>query len=48
MFSSLNVTRVSGDERCQAKGESPKVEGLLPTGARDDNKKGAMICGVTS
>jgi hypothetical protein len=25
-----------------------KIEGLLPTGARDDNKKGAAIGGVTS
>jgi hypothetical protein len=39
---------VSGDERCYAKGESLKDEGYLPTGARDDNKKGAAICGVTS
>jgi hypothetical protein len=30
------------------KGNLQKIEGLLPTGARDDNKKGAAICGVTS
>jgi hypothetical protein len=30
------------------KGSLQKIEGLLPTGARDDNKKGAAICGVTS
>jgi hypothetical protein len=39
---------VSGDERCQAKGDLQKIEGLLPTGARDESKKGAAICGVTS
>jgi hypothetical protein len=25
-----------------------KIKGFLPTGARDENKKGAVICGVTS
>jgi hypothetical protein len=30
------------------KGSLQKIEGFLPTGARDDNKKGAAICGVTS
>jgi hypothetical protein len=25
-----------------------KIEGLLPAGACDDNKKGTAICGVTS
>jgi hypothetical protein len=25
-----------------------KIEGFLPTGARDDDKKCAAICGVTS
>jgi hypothetical protein len=30
------------------KGNLQKIEGLLPTGARDDNKKGAAIRGVTS
>jgi hypothetical protein len=25
-----------------------KIEGFLPTGTRDENKKGAAICGVTS
>jgi hypothetical protein len=30
------------------KGNLQKIEGLLPTGARDDNKKGVAICGVTS
>jgi hypothetical protein len=30
------------------KGSLQKIEGLLPTGARDDNKKGAAICGMTS
>jgi hypothetical protein len=29
------------------KGSLQKIEGLLPTGARDDNKKGAVICGMT-
>jgi hypothetical protein len=37
---------VSGDERCQAKGNLQKNEGSLPTGARDESKKGAAICGV--
>jgi hypothetical protein len=32
----------------RAKGGSPKTEGLLPTGARADNEKSAVICGVTS
>jgi hypothetical protein len=39
---------VSGDERFQAKGGPKKIEGFLPTGARDESKKGAAICGVTS
>jgi hypothetical protein len=39
---------VSGDERCQAKGNLQKNEGFLPTGARDESKKGAAIYGVTS
>jgi hypothetical protein len=30
------------------KGNLQKIEGFLPTGARDDNKKGVAICGVTS
>jgi hypothetical protein len=30
------------------KGNLQKIEDLLPTGARDDNKKDAAICGVTS
>jgi hypothetical protein len=30
------------------KGSLQKIEGLLPTGARDDYKKGAAICGMTS
>jgi hypothetical protein len=30
------------------KGSLQKIEGLLLTGAHDDNKKGAAICGVTS
>jgi hypothetical protein len=30
------------------KGNLQRIEGFLPTGARDDNKKGAAICGVTS
>jgi hypothetical protein len=30
------------------KGSLQKIEGLLPTGARDDNKKDAAICDVTS
>jgi hypothetical protein len=30
------------------KGNLQKIEGFLPTGARDDSKKGAVICGVTS
>jgi hypothetical protein len=30
------------------KGNIQKIEGLLPKGARDDNKKGTAICGVTS
>jgi hypothetical protein len=30
------------------KGNLQKIEGSLPTDARDDNKKGAAICGVTS
>jgi hypothetical protein len=30
------------------KGSLQKIEGLLPTGARDDNEKGAAICGVKS
>jgi hypothetical protein len=30
------------------KGNLQKIEGFLPTGARDDGKKGAVICGVTS
>jgi hypothetical protein len=30
------------------KGSLQKIEGLLPTGARDDNNKGAAIGGVTS
>jgi hypothetical protein len=30
------------------KGNLYKNEGFLPTGARDDNKKGVVICGVTS
>jgi hypothetical protein len=39
---------VSGDERCQAKGNLQKIEDFLPTDARDESKKGAAICGVTS
>jgi hypothetical protein len=30
------------------KGNLQRIEDFLPTGARDDNKKGAAICGVTS
>jgi hypothetical protein len=30
------------------KGNLQKIEGFLSTGARDDNKKGTAICGVTS
>jgi hypothetical protein len=30
------------------KGNLQKIEGFLSTGARDDGKKGAVICGVTS
>jgi hypothetical protein len=30
------------------KGNLQKIEGSFPTSARDDNKKGAAICGVTS
>jgi hypothetical protein len=30
------------------KGNLQKIEGFLPTGSRDNNKKGAVICGVTS
>jgi hypothetical protein len=30
------------------KGNLQKIEGFLPTGARDENKKGAAICDVTS
>jgi hypothetical protein len=30
------------------KGSLQKIEGLLPTGARDDNKKGVAIGGMTS
>jgi hypothetical protein len=30
------------------KGSLQKIEGFLPTGARDGNKKGVTICGVTS
>jgi hypothetical protein len=30
------------------KGNLQKIEGFLPTSTRDDNKKGAAICGVTS
>jgi hypothetical protein len=30
------------------KGNLQKIEGFLPTGARDESKKGAAICGVTS
>jgi hypothetical protein len=29
-------------------GSLEKIEGLFPTGARNDNKKGAAICGMTS
>jgi hypothetical protein len=32
----------------RGKGSLQKIEGLLRTGARDDNKKGAVICGMTS
>jgi hypothetical protein len=32
----------------RGKGNLQKIEGFLPTGARDDNKKGAAMCGVTS
>jgi hypothetical protein len=49
MHSSLAITCVSGEKMCQAKGGSfQKIEGLLPTSARDDNEKGATICSVTS
>jgi hypothetical protein len=35
--------------RCaRRKGAFQKIEGLLPTSARDDSKKGAAICGVMS
>jgi hypothetical protein len=30
------------------KGNLQKIEGFLPIGARDESKKGAAICGVTS
>jgi hypothetical protein len=30
------------------KGDLQKIEGFLPTGARDEGKKGTVICGVTS
>jgi hypothetical protein len=30
------------------KGDLQKIEWFLPTGACDDNKKGAAICGMTS
>jgi hypothetical protein len=49
-----NVFKFESDSMFQVtkgtgrKGSLQKIEGLLPTGARDDNKKGATICGVTS
>jgi hypothetical protein len=48
MISSLNVIHVSGAKGARRKGNLQKIEGFLPTGARDDNKKCAAICGVTS
>jgi hypothetical protein len=41
--SMFQVTKGTG-----RKGSLQKIEGLLPTDARDDSKKGAAICGVTS
>jgi hypothetical protein len=48
MHLSLAWACVSGERTRQAKGRSPKTEGLFPTSAHDDNEKGAAICGVTS
>jgi hypothetical protein len=42
------MTCVSGEGMRQVKGGLQRIEGLLPTGARDDSKKGVAICGVTS
>jgi hypothetical protein len=46
MFECDSIFQVTKGTR--RKGNLQKIEGLLPTGARDDNKKGAAICGVTS
>jgi hypothetical protein len=49
MISSLNVNSLfQVTKNARRKGDLQKIEGFLPTGARDDNKKGAAICGVTS
>jgi hypothetical protein len=48
MHSSLAVSCVSGDKMRQAKGGLQNIEGLLPTSARVDSKKGVAICGMTS
>jgi hypothetical protein len=42
------MTCVSGEKMRQVKGGLQNIEGLLPTSARAENKKGAAICGVTS
>jgi hypothetical protein len=48
MHLSFVLACVSGDKMRQAKGGLQNIEGLLPTSARADSKKGAAICGVTS
>jgi hypothetical protein len=45
MFECDSMFQVTKDTR--RKGSLQKIEGFLSTGARDDNKKGAAICGVT-
>jgi hypothetical protein len=46
MFECDSMFQVTKSAR--RKGNLQKIEGFLPTGARDDNKKGAAICGGTS
>jgi hypothetical protein len=49
MALSLNVNSLfQVTKGARRKGNLQKNEGFLPTGARDESKKGAAICGVTS